>query len=63
MEPGDIAYWPPGKAIAIGFGPTPVSQGDEIRLASPSNVFGRALDDVKSFASVRPGSTITVSVE
>ncbi|MEM6490438.1 MAG: cyclophilin-like fold protein [Pseudomonadota bacterium] len=63
MELGDIAYWPPGKAIAIGFGPTPVSRGDEIRLASPSNVFGRALDDVRGFAAVRAGATVSVTLE
>lgn len=62
MTPGDIAYWPPGKAIAIGFGPTPASQGDEIRLASPSNVFGRALDDVRGFATAPPGAAVAVSL-
>jgi len=63
MDYGDIAYWPPGKAIAIGFGPTPASQGDEIRLASPSNVFGQALDDVRGFANVPPGAPIAVSID
>ena len=31
---GDLAYWPPGSAFCIFFGPTPASRGDEIRPAS-----------------------------
>jgi len=38
---GDIAYWPPGHAFCIFFGPTPMSRGDEIRPASVVNVVGR----------------------
>ena len=31
VELGDLGYWPPGNAFCIFFGPTPMSQGNEIR--------------------------------
>ena len=59
--PGEIAYWPDGHCIALGFGRTPISRGDETRLASPCNVFAKALGDVKTLAKVRAGATIKVT--
>jgi len=61
VTPGEIAYWPDGPAIAIGFGRTPISQGDETRLASPCNVFARALADVKTLRAVKAGTKVKVS--
>jgi hypothetical protein len=61
VTPGEIAYWPEGPAIALGFGRTPISQGDECRLASPCNIFARALGDVKALSKVRAGTKIKVS--
>ena len=61
ITPGEIAYWPQGPAIAIGFGRTPISKGGECRLASPCNIFAKALGDVKALKAVRAGSTIKVT--
>jgi len=57
---GELAFWVEGNAIAIGFGPTPVSEGQEIRLVSPTNIWGRALNDVKQLRVVRSGQAIQV---
>ena len=62
IVPGEIAYWPQGPAIAIGFGRTPISKGNETRLASPCNVFAKALGSVKTMGKVKTGSKVEVTV-
>jgi len=57
---GDLGYWPRGHAFCIFFGPTPVSSGQEIRPASPVNVFGHLVGDPKAFREVQDGEKVTV---
>lgn len=61
VDVGDLAYWPPGSAFCIFFGPTPMSEGDEIRPASPVNVCGKIDGDPKVFQSVKNGDRVTIT--
>jgi len=57
---GELGYWPDGNAFCIFFGPTPVSQGDKIRPASPVTVFGKVIGDATVFKKVAAGTKITI---
>ena len=60
---GDLGYWPPGTAFCLFFGPTPISRGQEIRPASPVNVFGKIIGDTNVLRQVVSGTEITVDRE
>lgn len=60
VQMGDLGYWLPGSALCIFFGPTPASRGDEIRPASPVNVFGRIVGDATVFKRVADGARVVV---
>lgn len=57
---GDLGYWPPGNAFCIFFGPTPVSHGNEVRAASPVNVFGSIETNLDNLAQVRNGDAVII---
>lgn len=60
VEPGELAFWVEGQCIAIGFGPTPISNGDEIRLAAATNIWAITLDDVTELKQVKDSDPVFV---
>jgi hypothetical protein len=63
VAPGTIAYWPPGRALCIFWGPTPASRGDECRPASPVNVVGRITSDLAPLKRVTKPEVTVESID
>lgn len=62
VQAGELAFWIEGSCIAIGFGPTPISEGDEIRLAARTNIWADTTDDVRQLKTVQAGDPIHIDV-
>ncbi|MCS7253948.1 MAG: cyclophilin-like fold protein [Armatimonadota bacterium] len=60
VDVGDLGYWRPGSAFCIFFGPTPASRGNEIRPASPVNVFGKVIGDATVLRDVKDGDEVKI---
>ena len=60
VDLGDLAYWPPGNAFCIFFGPTPMSRGNEIRPASAVTVVGKICGDPTVFKQVASGAPVLI---
>ena len=61
MAVGELAYWPPGNALCIFFGPTPASTGNEPRAASPVNPVGIISGDTTTLKKLGDRIEMTVS--
>ena len=62
VSPGTICFWVEGQSVAIPFGPTPVSRGNECRLVTKVNVLGKLEGDPRMLKSIRDGDDMRVEV-
>lgn len=62
VDSGAVCFWVQGGSLALPYGPTPVSRGNECRLVTRVNVLGKIEGDPRALASVRDGDAIDVSL-
>ena len=62
VEPGTVCFWVQGKSLALPYGPTPVSTGDECRLVTRCNVLGKIEGDPRELKKVKAGAAIRVEL-
>ncbi len=62
VPPGTVCFWVEGNSLAIPFGPTPVSEGNECRLVTRVNVLGWVEGDATVLKSVMDGDPIGVEM-
>ena len=60
VEPGTVCFWVDGSALALPWGRTPASRGDECRLVSPCSVLGRIRGDASALRTAKDGDTIRI---
>lgn len=60
VKAGDIGFWPPGNALAIFFGPTPMSSGDDPVPAGAVNLVGRISGDASILRRARGAGSIRI---
>ncbi len=61
VDPGTVCYWVAGQSLAIPFGPTPASRGDECRLADKVNVLGQVEGDMSMLRRIREGDLLQIT--
>jgi len=62
VAPGTVCYWVEGRSLALPFGPTPASKGQECRLVTRCNVLGQIEGDPRRLKAVKPGTAIRVEL-
>jgi len=62
VDPGAVCFWVEGSALALPFGPTPVSKRDECRLVTRCNVLGRIEGEPRQLKLVKPGTKVRVEL-
>ena len=60
VDPGTVCFWVEGSALALPFGRTPISKGDESRLVTRCNILGKISGDAQALRKIKDGTALSV---
>ena len=60
VEPGTVCFWVEGNSLAIPFGPTPASVGNECRLVSRVNQVGKTISSLSDLSKLEDGDIVEI---
>ena len=63
VDPGAICFWVEGNSLALPFGPTPISEDNECRLATACNILGKIEKEPRILSSIQSGDQIKIEKE
>ena len=63
VDPGAICFWVEGNSLALPFGPTPISEDNECRLATACNILGKIEKAPRILSSIQSGDQIKIEKE
>ena len=63
VDPGAICFWVEGSSLALPFGPTPISEDNECRLATACNILGKIEKEPRILSSIQSGDQIKIEKE
>lgn len=62
VDPGMVCFWVEGSSLALPFGPTPVSKGNECRLVARVNILGKIECEPTLLKTVKDGDLVRVEL-
>lgn len=58
VDPGTVCFWVEGSALALPYGRTPVSKGNESRLVTRCNVVGNVVGEARQLRGIKDGAAL-----
>ena len=58
VDPGTVCFWVEGNALALPYGRTPASKGNESRLVTRCNVLGKVQGDARQLRRIKDGAVL-----